>query len=72
VWSGKVADDEIIMRRSAPALWIARWMARRTHASLDPTRVGYVVLKDGKEVEHVEPKLKAPLRKGRTASHLTG
>lgn len=72
IWSGKVAEEEILIRRESRYLWLARSLAQSAYQLLDPTRVGYVVMKDGREVEHVEPQLKQPLRKGRTASHLTG
>lgn len=53
-WSKKISADEIISRHPARWLWLARAQARATHKRLDPTRCGYVVLKDGEAVEHVE------------------
>ncbi len=55
VWSGKVAEEEIIARQQSPYRFLARSFARSTHANLDPTKCGYVVLQDGNVLEHVEP-----------------
>jgi hypothetical protein len=54
-WSMKVQEEDVILRRSVPWLWLARRIARGVHAQLDASKCGYVVLKDGDEVEHVEP-----------------
>jgi hypothetical protein len=60
LWSQKVDPSEVIMRREVPWRWLARALAVTTHARLDPTRCGWVVLMDGKEVEHVESVLPKP------------
>lgn len=72
IFSGKLAEDEIIMRRPLVFRWAALSHARAVHARLDPQRCGYVVRKGVEVIEHVEPMLKQPLSKGHTASHLTG
>jgi hypothetical protein len=57
VWQSKVAEEDIIFRRAVPWLWMARWLARSTHAPLDPHRCGWLVMRDGEVIEHVEPDL---------------
>ena len=54
-WSMKVQEDDVIMRRPYLWRWLARFEARSLHAQLDPEKCGYVVLRDGEELEHVEP-----------------
>lgn len=54
MWAGKVSEDEVIARRESKYLWFARSYARELHGSLDPTRCGYIVLKDSEVLEHVE------------------
>ncbi len=53
-WSGKIAPEEIIAYHESPYRFLARSFARSTHGTLDPTKCGYAVLKDGETVEHVE------------------
>lgn len=53
-WARKIQEEDVIMRRSCRWLWHARSLARDLHAFLDPAKCGWVVVKDGQEVEHVE------------------
>lgn len=60
LFSGRISEDEIILRRSCPWRWLARKIARNLHSQLDPARVGWAVLKDGEAVEHVEALVAEP------------
>jgi hypothetical protein len=69
IFNGKVCDEDIIAHQESQYRFVARSFARTTHGFLDPTRCGYVVLKDGETLEHVEPILPKPSRPvpGKTA-----
>jgi len=54
-WQKKIAEEEVIARKVIPFPRLARAFARRTHAPLDPSKCGYVLLQDGNILEHVEP-----------------
>lgn len=60
LWSQKVDASEVIMRWASRSRWLATRVARSTHRQLDPSRCGYVVLKDGDVIEHVKPVLPKP------------
>jgi hypothetical protein len=53
-WQGKLAEEDIILRRECRWHWLARMIARNAHAPLDPHRCGWLVMKDGEVIEHVE------------------
>ncbi len=55
LWSGKVDDSEVILRKPSVWRWGALRLAKSTHAQLDATRCGWVLLDKGAVVEHVEP-----------------
>lgn len=53
-WSGQIDAEEVIANISARWKWLIRAHARSAHSNLDPSRCGYIILKDGIAVEHVE------------------
>jgi hypothetical protein len=72
IFSGKIQEPDVILRKPAPFRWMARGIARSTHSQLDPARCGYAILdSDGNAVEHVEPQLPDPSKfeRGKT-THL--
>lgn len=56
VWSGKIDEKEIIARVSSRFHWFTRWIVRNAYSSLDHSRCGYAIVKDGETIEHVEAK----------------
>jgi hypothetical protein len=50
-WSDQLHDSEFIYLGEAPCFWLARFLARG-HCG-NTGRCGYVILRDGKQVEHV-------------------
>lgn len=56
-WSCRIDDSEIIARVRTPWRWLTRLYTLNIHGSLDATRCGYVLLRDGECVEQYDPPL---------------
>jgi len=59
-WSGAIDDTELVARVSAPWRWLARLHLLNVHGSLDASRCGYALLRDGEVIEQYDPPIPEP------------
>ena len=56
-WAGRIDEDDIIAHVGGPWRWLARLYLLNIHGSLDASRCGYALLRDGECVEQYDPPL---------------
>jgi hypothetical protein len=73
IFSGKMHEEDVILRKSVRWKWLARLIAGCIHAMLHPERAGCVVVDSfGKVIEHTEPERPDPAKFKRGKTTLLG
>lgn len=62
-FAGRIDEREVIARIRAPWRWLALVQLLSAHGSLDASKCGYALMRDGVCIEQYDPPLRDPIQR---------